>query len=117
MVSRKSNRRARPGANGLPARAGRSAVAGGGIGGAAPDVAATRRNRGVSPGAAYYAGAIGAQAWRWPCPEKQATASDNQGGLCGQLPVGYYLAGTGKSFNPIINGVKYTSYVSHPGRS
>lgn len=110
MASRKSNRRARARANGRPAGAGRPAVVGGGIGGAAPDVAAQRRNKGVRPGAAYYAGAIGAQAWRWPCPDKQATASDNHGGLCGQLPVGYYLAGIGKPFRPIIDGVKYTSY-------
>lgn len=110
MASRKSNRRARPGANGRPARAGGSGVVGGGIGGHAPDVAATRRNHGVRSGAAYYAGAIGAQAWRWPCPDKQSTAFDNRGGLCGQLPVGYYLAGSGKSFNPIIGSVKYTSY-------
>ena len=70
---------------------------GGGIGGVAPD--------GGNSGHLFtvkYAGEIFNH-------YRPASRHEKQG-LCGQLNNGYYFGIIGKSFTPIISGVKYTSY-------
>ena len=78
----------------------------GGIGGAAPDVAAQRRNTGgARSGAANYAGGSADNARLASCPEKP---------LCGQLQSGYYLVCPGKSFQRIMSVPNCTSYEVNP---